>query len=57
MKEALSSSETWVLTRTTRRNIPEDAVIHTISYLSVSLEWNELRDYCGHLLAYFTSPE
>jgi hypothetical protein len=31
MKVALSTSETSVLTRTTRRNIPEDVILH-ISY-------------------------
>jgi hypothetical protein len=60
MMEALSSSETSVLTRVILRNIPEDDMLHIqckFQHLSV-LRWCEIEStwYVGHYLAYCTSP-
>jgi hypothetical protein len=38
MMDALSSSETSVLTRSKRRNIPEDEILHIIRYFKIGKE-------------------
>jgi hypothetical protein len=49
MKEALGSSETSALTRATRRNIPEDAILH--SHLR-----ENLKSYITYCNAVYRTP-
>jgi hypothetical protein len=44
MMEALSSSETWVPTRATQRNFPEDAILLKFSDLAERI-YNEMPLY------------
>jgi hypothetical protein len=46
MMEALRSSETSVLARATRRNIPEDGILHGLNMTFKERFWPQIRVNC-----------